>query len=218
MNARRNTLTGTLAIKDGDVSFSTKDRAIDLHPVLFVQMGRRGADFMNRWIDFDMEAQNSPPPSTSMTEGGEVGVQYLREPIAGLWPIYRRLCAAEPASWGSSQGLRAIWAAVTLADRLPSHFPRCRLSRHPIRALCFGDSEPVVSVLDSIRETLELRRSRPRDPAFTPADNALDRVGVNPYGAEDTCHRMRDPRNTEIPKRPTDGMGWAISSRILRRS
>ena len=69
MDARRNTLTGTLTIEDGDVKFSTEDHAIDFQPVLSVQKGRRGSDFQNRWIE--VQYRDPEHPSTVyLNDGG----------------------------------------------------------------------------------------------------------------------------------------------------
>ncbi len=68
-DARRNTVTGTLSIEDGDVKFSTQDHAIDFQPVLSVQKGRRGSDFMNRRIE--VQYGNPERPSTVyLNDGG----------------------------------------------------------------------------------------------------------------------------------------------------
>jgi hypothetical protein len=68
MDARRNTLTGILTIDDGSVKFSTEDQTIEFRPILSVQKGRRGSDFINRWIE--IQYGDSEHPSTVYLNDG----------------------------------------------------------------------------------------------------------------------------------------------------
>jgi hypothetical protein len=51
MDARAGTRTGTLTITRDAVSFQDSEGRLDLSPVLHVAAGRRGSDFINRWIE-----------------------------------------------------------------------------------------------------------------------------------------------------------------------
>jgi hypothetical protein len=62
MDARRNTLMGILSIEDGRVEFRTGNQVTQFEPVLSVQKGRRGSDFMNRWIE--VQYGDAETPST----------------------------------------------------------------------------------------------------------------------------------------------------------
>lgn len=69
MDARRNTLTGTLRIGNGTVKFSTEDHATEFQPVVSVQKGRRGSDFMNRWIEVQY-GDPEHPSTVYLNDGG----------------------------------------------------------------------------------------------------------------------------------------------------
>ncbi len=68
MNARRSTLTGVLRIREGSAEFCSGDQVIQFQPILSVDSGRRGSDFVNRWI----EVQYGDPdrPSTAYLNDG----------------------------------------------------------------------------------------------------------------------------------------------------
>jgi hypothetical protein len=68
-DARRSTLTGVLRIEDGSAEFHSADQVVQLQPVLSVEMGRRGSDFMNRWIE--VRYGEAPFPSVAyLNDGG----------------------------------------------------------------------------------------------------------------------------------------------------
>jgi hypothetical protein len=68
-DARRNTLHGTLRIENGHARFLAGDQVIPLEPLLSVMKGKRGTDFINRWIE--VRYGDSDPPSVAyLNDGG----------------------------------------------------------------------------------------------------------------------------------------------------
>jgi hypothetical protein len=59
-DARRNTLRGNLRIENGHALFRSGDRVIPLEPIHSVMRGRKGTDFVNRWIEVQYGELTSP--------------------------------------------------------------------------------------------------------------------------------------------------------------
>jgi hypothetical protein len=68
-DARRSTLHGTLRIENGQARFLAGDQVILLEPLLSVMKGKRGSDFINRWIE--VRYGDSAVPSVAyLNDGG----------------------------------------------------------------------------------------------------------------------------------------------------
>ena len=66
---RRSTLTGILRIEDGSAEFRSGDQLIPFQPVLSVEKGRRGSDFINRWIEVQY-GDPEQPSTVYLNDGG----------------------------------------------------------------------------------------------------------------------------------------------------
>src|ERR1700722_8445009 len=69
MDARRNTLRGTLKIEDGHVLFCAGDLVAPLEPIHSVVRGRKGSDFVNRWIEVRY-GEAASPSVAYLNDGG----------------------------------------------------------------------------------------------------------------------------------------------------
>ena len=67
-DARVETRTGTLTIAPGVVGFRDPRGSVDFEPVLQVAIGRRGSDFINRWIEITYG--DRVQPSTAFINDG----------------------------------------------------------------------------------------------------------------------------------------------------
>ena len=68
-DARRNTLRGTLRIENGLAQVLAGDQVIALEPVLSVVRGRRGSDFINRWVEVNY-GDPAVPSVAYLNDGG----------------------------------------------------------------------------------------------------------------------------------------------------
>jgi hypothetical protein len=75
-DARRSTLTGVLRIEDGSAEFNSADHVIQFQPILSVEKGRRGSDFMNRWIEVRY-GEAASPSVAYLNDGGWRGWRLL---------------------------------------------------------------------------------------------------------------------------------------------
>jgi hypothetical protein len=60
MDARKNTRTGTLTITADSAEFRDQRDTLLLSPILDISRGRRGSDFVNRWIEVKFGEESSP--------------------------------------------------------------------------------------------------------------------------------------------------------------
>ena len=103
MDARRSTLTGVLRIKDGRAGSRSGNGVIELQPILSVEKGRRGSDFMNRWIE--IQYGDPEQPSTAyLSDGGWRGWRPIL--TRSNHRILTELSALshKPANWVSCSG------------------------------------------------------------------------------------------------------------------
>jgi hypothetical protein len=69
MEARRNTLRGSLRIEKSRAFFYSEGRVIPLEPIHSVVRGRRGSDFVNRWIEVQY-GDTTDPVVAYLNDGG----------------------------------------------------------------------------------------------------------------------------------------------------